>query len=243
MFKQALFCVCLLGAGGLMITPVFAETVTSTNDAFIVSASSTDPVSQPLIFQMADGRYYHPATGLSAATREELLCLISNACAATATSSPPTATSTVQVVVPVATSTEPVLPSAPMSFPLKDAISRAKTLLQDAINSDLAAHPKKKVLTYDNGWRDVTVALWDPETDQISTVDIQKKGTNVKMKSGEPKIKVTYTNGINSTYEVADGSKKIPVAIRYQIYTEKRLSRKKVQYTVNDVVYTPYSKQ
>lgn len=64
---------------GIMTTPPpFTATVPSTMDSTAVATAVSEPTTLPQIpdqqvFQMADGRYYSPATGVSANTREEAM--------------------------------------------------------------------------------------------------------------------------------------------------------------------------
>ena len=58
--------------------PAFSAVVPSTMDSTVVANAISEPASVPnvpdqQVFQMADGRFYNPSTGLSGATRDELL--------------------------------------------------------------------------------------------------------------------------------------------------------------------------
>ncbi|MDO8584350.1 MAG: transglycosylase SLT domain-containing protein [bacterium] len=229
------FFLAVLAAGVFIGGSAHAET-TGAADAMATS-TAVIVVEEPVLLQMMDGRFYHPASGKIGSTRAEALCLIAGEsfCGALGVIVPPVAPSPAGNTVS-SPPTETVL----LAFPLKEAIDRAKTQIQAMIDEAKKKNPKPKVLTVDNGWRDVTVAMWDPASDGLTFSEIQKSGTKVKMKSG-PGVRITYTNGINSTYEPTDGSDKVIVAIRYQIYAEKVISKKKKQYTVSDAIYTPYS--
>ncbi len=225
MKKTVLFCVvcscfCFFG-----ITQANAEVVIPGTEAATTS-TATEEVKEPTILQMGDGRFYHPETGKTTATYEGMLRVLRGE-------------PEVPVQIVIATSTAPVsaLPPIIGTFPLREAIAKAKAELQ----VDIDAIKKKTVLTSDSGWREVRLKLWDPDTDQLSTVDISKNGTKIKIKNGGPRITIPVTNGINSTYKVMDGSRKIVVAINYPIYIEKVITKKKKQYTVIPTVYTPYS--
>ena len=53
-------------------------------------------------------------------------------------------------------------------------------------------------------------------------------------------LKVSYSNGVNSDYSVDPEGRSVVVATRYPIL--RSISGKKKTYTVEDVVYTPYSR-
>jgi len=195
--------------------------------------TSTDAVttSTPLILQMADGHFYSPALGKTANTREELICEFNGqSCPAAVPLAP---------AVP-ATSNEPLVVAATSTPSLIElAVERGKNILQNQLDADLKAHPEKQIAKTDTGFRKVWLAIWNPATDQIQTWDLLKSGIKLKLPEGAPKIRVTQTNGLNSHFVVENGM--IVVGIRYPIYKEVRLSRKKVQYEIEEVVYTPYS--
>ncbi len=180
------------------------------------------------IFRMADGTYYQPSTGLHAPTLQELAP--GTPAATSSTSTPPT----------TSTSEEPpyVLPTPLDPFPLKSAIRRGRDLLQAAVDADTPAKPRTSTVEPDD--RHITLAIWDPATDDIRTWSGMKRGTKLVPDKGQADdVRVSSSNGINSEFRAKGG---IVVAIRYPIYAETAASTKKhKRYEVQDEVYTPFS--
>lgn len=190
----------------------FALILLTANCALLTSAHAAELPAG--VFQMHDGSYFHPADGFVTANLDEMLAHVSSTSAATSTPELP--------------------PPAPVSFPLKLAIARAQKLLS-------ATMTPPRVEKSDTGFRDVSLALWDPKTDAIRVVEVKKKGIELqRVTPGAPKITVVRSNGINSEFSVATGE--VVVAIRYPIYTDRKISKKKTVYDVTDAVYTPYSR-
>lgn len=175
------------------------------------------------VFQMKDGRYYQPSTGIMATSTE--------AFGISAVSS---------TVADVATSTPAVVPEE--SFPLLRAVERGQQTLREAIA--LAGTGKLRTEKTEPDWRRVTLAIWNPKTDGIRLVTADKKGTDLRaVKDGGDisDIDVTYANGLNSSFKIAGSAGEVAVAIRYPIYTARAISKKKKVYDTQEVVYTPYS--
>lgn len=125
-------------------------------------------------------------------------------------------------------------------FPLKLAITRGRQMLQDAIDADGSG--KIRIEKTEAVWRDVTIAVWNPKTDAIRTIDMAKNGTKIKgTDDGVEDVTVTRANGLNSEFRIDSKDGEVVVAIRYPISTEKAITKKKKVYEVRDVVYTPYS--
>ncbi len=171
------------------------------------------------VFQMHDGTYFYPADGFLSANLDEMLSHIG---AATTTQ---TTTSTTGEQTP---------PPVPVRFPLKNAILRAQDLLTA---STTPPHVEKT----DTGWRTITLAIWNPAADAIRTVTLDKKGTSLRaIRDSIAGVHVIRSNGLNSEFSVAGGD--IVVAIRYPIYADRKISKKKTVYDVSDAIYTPYSR-
>ena len=212
----------------------------------LVQAANADEILPPGVFHMADGNYYHIATGHTASTLSalELADGISPPDVAP-TSSPP--------VLPTPFPTAPSSPStstassttstlvALANFPLKQAIYQGRALLQAAIDSDLSYIGK--VYTADPDAQHITLAIWDPKTNAVHTYDAMKSGVKLTPDAGQTdKVRVTYSNGLNSDFRVTSADGDVVVAIRYSIYTATAAStKKKPKYSRQDVVYTPYS--
>jgi hypothetical protein len=173
------------------------------------------------VFRMGDGRYYDPSTGRIAATAEELQISSASTTVIVSGSAASVATSSQNIV----------------SVPLKDAIERGRALLQEAIQRDATSTPK--IANSDTTWRPVKLALWNRNTDNIQTVQIQKNGQEVRQDPDDPNVDVTVSNGLNSTFRL-DDPEAVVVAIRYPILKDISTKKKK-QFQVQDVVYTPYS--
>ncbi len=190
----------------------------------LAAAARADDCVSPF-FQMADGRCYDATTHLSADSSGELFKLIDAQGSASST--------------PIADATAtPALPPTPT---IVLAVQRAHQLLQAAIDAD--ANKKPKIVTSQNVWVDVTLAVWNAETDEIQLVQAKKNGMSLKLDPAAPddfKITVAKNNGVNSTFAV-DRGERIVVAVRYPIFKNVSVSRRKPRFALHDVVYTPYS--
>ncbi len=190
------------------------------------------------ILRMADGKYYQPSTGIMTADGSVFGIVA-------VTSSPALATTTTLPIVPPdlpATSTLPtsVTSTQPMPSALSLAITRAQDELQKTIDADGAG--KLRTEKVEPVWRHVTLAIWNPKTDAVRYVKADKNGK--ELRGDDPAldaIDVTVANGINSTYVVHGAAGELVVAVRYQISTDRSITKKKKVYDTREVVYTPYS--
>jgi hypothetical protein len=186
----------------------------------------------PIMLEMSDGRFYNPATGLSAESRGLLVKLLE------AQSSPAQAiaATTTEDVPPVAESPEQPEP-APT---LENAVLRARAVLQERI--DAAEKKKPDVVTSYDVWVDVTLAVWNARTNEIQYLEASKNGMKLKFDEAPDaySISVKRNNGVNSTF-VVDSGERVVVAVRYPIFKDVSVSKKKPRYELHDVVYTPYS--
>lgn len=188
--------------------------------------ASTASAQDVLVLQMKDGSFYNPTTGKTAPTREALLEALGIASAST----------TVIGNEPiVATSTEPVLP------PLIAAIEKGQTMLRDEIHLlGLEERVRGPVVGQDSA-REVTLAVWDKDTNEITLVHGIKKGSSLTLTSPAPSnISVKSSNWINSDYQSQDPTHLV-VAVRYPIYNEIKTGKKVTAYDTEQAVYTPYS--
>ncbi len=190
----------------------------------------------PGVFQMTDDRFYSPSTGLVEDTCTRLLNRIADASVATSISPLADAGSVLPPVEASASASAPV-PALP---PLIAAIQRARQMLRARIDAD--AGKKPRVVTSYDVWVDVTLAVWDPRTDAIRLVDVSKNGTKIRMGAEDPgmAINLTRNNGVNSTFAVDNGDK-VVAAVRYPIFKDISVSKRKPRYELHDVVYAPYS--
>ncbi len=207
--------------------------------AFVVSLAFFGGVSAaraeaPKFFEMSDGRYYDPATGLTAESKGALMKLIeAPAQDLTVVETPP--------VQPADEATSTPALSEPAMGGLQNAIAQARALLQERIDAD--AKKKPVVVTNQNVWVDVTLAVWDARTDALQLIDVRKNGTGLKLDPATPDdtdVVVKRNNGVNSTFAVDDGER-VVVAVRYPIFKDISVSKRKPKYELHDVVYTPYS--
>ena len=205
----------------------FAEVASSeTSLASVVPAStSTAEASlktEPVMLQMADGTFYHPASGIKAPTREHLLALLNG-----------TALPLVDTGV-----ASKVTGADPRQDRLWLAIQRGRAQLAALIVERKKTDKTIKRYKTIEEARDVTLAVWDRVTDQIQLVEILKSGVAVKILKNPHNltVRVKRTNGVNSEYLVGDG--KAVVAVIYPIVTQVTYQGKKV-YEGQDVLYTP----
>lgn len=189
-------------------------------------ARAEEPPVDPAVFQMADGLFYHPATGRSAVSREALLASMPDpAGVLTVTDSP---------------APPPPEPAAPPA--LQEAILRARALIAERIVQKRAAQKKIPTASNHDVWVDVTLAVWNAKTGEIALVDVRKNGARLDVSNEDADIDVAVrrSNGVNSEFVLDDGDKAV-VAVQYPIFREKWLTKKKRVYELHDVVYTPYS--
>ncbi len=215
--------------------PVAAQAVpTSTLDA--ASASTTLPVlpvetqaptaaAEPpfTVFRMADGRFFHPASGLTAATEAELRVLVLGPGASTPAPEPEEA------------------PPVPVVDPLVAAIRRAQAELRARIAADADA-AGSKVVKERPDWLPITLAVWQRSTDQLRYVQARMRGTELRLAeetADDLDLRVLFANGLNSYIAVKDNQDQAVIALRYPVL--RSLNAKKTLFTLEDVVYVPYS--
>lgn len=201
--------------------------------SFFGLATAVQAAESPLIFQMADGTFFNPASGLSDVQRDRLVERITGVPMTAPASSTPAG------MPPIgdASSTPVINPSSS----LISAVQRARELLQARIDADAAAKKKSQIVTSYNVWVDVTLAVWDPRTDDIALVHAGKSGNKLDVDpNADVGITVRFNNGVNTQFAVDSGDKKI-VAVRYPIFKDVTVKRKHPRYELQDVVYTPYS--
>lgn len=174
----------------------------------------------PGILQMADGRWYHLASGTSAGTCTNLLNAISPA---------PT---------PEIPAVEALTPAAPpIAFgTVRSAVERAKIMLQARVRELNEGQKPKIVTTYDL-WVDITLAVWDPSSDAIALIEARKNGFRVE---APIPVKVKRNNGVNSEFLLEDPDD-VVVGVRYPVFRDVSVSSRKPRYRLEDVVYVPYS--
>ncbi|MCC6563628.1 transglycosylase SLT domain-containing protein [Candidatus Uhrbacteria bacterium] len=201
----------LSGAGMLPQTP--APSTPQQN----VSASTPIP-DKPVILKMADGRFYHPASGRIANSEASLLAQIGWNDG----------------------SIGPVTGNQQFG-PLLSAVYRA----QAGLRAQIAAQGKDKryamSVVGQDAPRNVTIAVWNKQTDQIEYVDGLKQGRDLDIEGGSPvKISIRLTNWINTDYATNDANH-VVVAVRYPIWHEIKQGTSIVRYDVEEAVYTPYN--
>lgn len=167
------------------------------------------------VFQMQDGRFFHPASNTMTATLEELEQKIGPL--PLPPSEPTTATE-----APVAT-----LPASPVLA----AVERAR--------QELLPRLTESTSTEDSDWKKVEVMIWNQKTDALRSVTILKNGAKIKPVEGDAAgLRVTYANGVNSTFVAKE--QEVIVAVRYPIAISIG-TKKKPLFKNQDVIYTPYS--
>lgn len=201
------------------------------------SFAAENPADGTVVLQMADGLFYHPQTGLSAVSREALLALIE-----ARGSGQPAVEPTPQDPAPA-----PAPDAAPVperGARLKDAVVRGRAMIAERIAAQRAERKKPLQVASTDVWVDIALAVWDEATDEIAIVPAGKNGTklDLHLPDGAMKAAVRRSNGVNSHFVVDDG-RKVVVAVQYPIFKEKWITSKKRVYELEDVVYTPYSRE
>ncbi len=193
----------------------------------LFGAAASARAEEPKFFEMSDGRFYDPTSGLSADSKGNLMKLLE----------------AVMPVAPVTTAPDaaPLPPIQNNAGTIQAAVIRARAMLQERMEADAGKKPAV-VTTYDV-WVDVTLAIWDARTDEIRLVGAKKNGTGLKLDpltAGDASVVVKKNNGVNSTFAVDQGER-VVVAVRYPIFKDVSISKKKPKYELRDVIYTPYS--
>lgn len=212
---------------GSISVPAFVHADEISTDA---TASTTHH-----FFQMADSRWYDPASGLTAATQQGLMDLLF----------PP-----VQQPQLLGVTTTPLLNSDPetapatttpplQEFPLLQAIRRGQDLLNEQLAHASGTY-NVKLLSAIPDWASVQVAVWHSASDTLDIISFEKRGTEIR--GNDPRIdevNVLLSRQLQSQYELAN-DQDIVVAIRYPLYRPVTVKKTK-KYQREDVVYSPYS--
>lgn len=177
--------------------------------------------ASPTILKMADGMYYHPASGKKSSSENELR---------------------ISVGLPVSSSTPDLQPPTSNLPPVLQAVYKA----QDELRSRVAAEGKS--IRYpmqpigQDASRAVTIAVWNRATDEIAYVDGTKTGKELSIEGTSPVgISIRLANWINTDY-TTDDPNHVVVAVRYPIFHEVKEGKTVVRYDVEEAVYTPYNK-
>lgn len=213
------------------------------------SATTTEPTSTQatsttfVFFHMADGRFFHPGTGLTADSEAELRHLVTGEPLPAPAAPTGTAIQPFPLLPnpPISPSTDSsTVPEVPVLSPILAAIEQGRTELQRRIVEERAVKASSIVRSTDV-WLDVTLAVWNKTTNQLGYIDLQKKGSQIRNVRGtESSVKLVRSNGVNSAFRIGTGTDEIVVALRHPIL-KPTSSKKKTTYTIEDVVYTPYS--
>ncbi len=187
---------------------------------------STSLPQETAVFQMADGKFFHPGTGRIGASEAEARGMVETS--------------------PILPTTPPVPPlEIPQELPLESsvdllvqAIRTARAELTVRIAADSLTNGAR-VTKKEDEWRDIMLAIWNRETNTIRYVAAQKNGTGLR-EDDPADIHVRSSNGVNSEMVVDGGEKEFVVAIRYPIL--QALNTKRTLFSLTDVVYTPYAK-
>lgn len=199
--------------------------VVITAASLLVGFSARAAECGPGFFEMSDGRYYHPASGRTEESCSRLLRIIENG--------EPVVEET--VVTPIV---EVPLVSTSV-YPMRAAVSRAREMLEAHIK-ELNDGKKPEVVTSYDVWVDITLAVWNSQTDEIRLYEASKNG--FKIKSPDLKVRVSRNNGVNSEF-IPEDQDDVVVGVRYPIFKDVSVSKKKPRYELRDVVYAPYSKR
>ncbi len=187
--------------------------------------TSTTPAVVPTILRMGDGRFYHPASGLIGNSREDLLARIEAA------------------LHPVATPVEPVL-TPPPTFPpphpsSSDQAPRVVLAARRGRSLLLADVVTMRILkTKPSSFKEVVLAVWNSNTDEVRLVPIKTDGRSVEVVSSDLVIRLRGGHGYDTDYAVVP-PENIVVGVRYPMIQEVK-ARKKATYHLRDFVYAPY---
>ncbi len=132
---------------------------------------------------------------------------------------------------------EQTVPSKKIS--LIEVIDRAKALLKDELKRSLAATKEPKVVWSKNVEVDITLAVWNRDTDAITLVNAKKNGQSLKLVTAfaQP-ITVSRSAGIYSEYRLPPESRSLVAGVIYPVMTEIKVKKKK-GYVLNNAVYVP----
>jgi hypothetical protein len=196
-----------------------------------VHAEGVSEASLPLILQMGDGRFYAPASGLSASSRHDLLVMLGYESAAAAETGTVAGISTAV--------SEEILQKEQMLA----AIAHGKAMLREGLNDPSRKARITEQVKKDDDWREITLAVWQKEKGEYFTVNLLKNGKELEFLHEEGDvfdISVKRSNGVNSEFAFDRPGTNIVVAIRYPIISISGTA-KNPQVKVEEVVYTPYS--
>lgn len=122
------------------------------------------------------------------------------------------------------------------------AVRRANKILDARLAEIKKAEKKPKVVAKKTSPLPITLAVWNKTTDSITLVSGVKTGKKLDIKSDfSYPITITFDNGVNSQYLLPEASNSLVVGEIYPVLQEQKLTKKRVQYILNDVVYVPYS--
>ncbi len=192
-----------------------------------VHAETATSSSEPVILQMADGKFYAPASGIVGSTREEMVTLLTKGISKDTTGTSSDAVSSTSAVL---------ISRAPLT--LLQAIRSGQKQLRDALAT---ASSSPVTLSFDDGWRDIRVAIWERENDSFVFASARKKGSALRCVDDTCRsvgLRVERASGPNSAY-VTDGTSTVVVAVQYPLFREERVSKHKRVYHLEPVVFTP----
>ncbi len=130
------------------------------------------------------------------------------------------------------------------SSPILDAVARAKTMLAPVLQARIASRAQPYRLKGGYGPIDVTLAVWNRDTDAITLVSGWKShGILTVTTPGAPAITVAYNNGVATQYAMPHGSRSIVVGVITPTIATVRLTKRRVAYDARDVMYVPYDEQ
>ena len=131
---------------------------------------------------------------------------------------------------------------APKKSSILSAVTRAKVMLQDDVVARRLKGKGKETVGSRPTWTDVTLAIWQRDTDAISLVELMKNGTRIKLvTTGDWPIHVDYDAKISSQYSLPPERNAIVVGVRYPIAVARQVTKKKKVYDISDEVYVPYT--
>ncbi len=223
------------------------------------------------IFQMADGTFYHPGSGMKDASYAGLESRLRSAglVAGDQTEAEDAAPSAPKVILQIfrmsdgryfhpasgmLAGTEAEIYRA-QGLPYGESISTGDpardTALLRAVDRAKQGLQEKidrdralhgiKTTPTDDIWADVTLAVWNKGTDEIRYVDAKKRGTKLEIASGYEDIFVRRSNYINSEYAISDPNS-IVVGVRYPILKSIKAGNAITHYEMHDEAYAPYSR-
>ncbi len=236
--------------------------------AHAAPASAQEP---PLILKMADGRYYHPPSGIIAADESSLLKKLGIAAPDPVAEKLNVSAPGIPVEKPLLlkmadgrwyhpgsgriasdeasllaaigwTGEVRVVGARRHAAPILNAVYRAQEELRARLKAQGKDGRYPMAAVGQDAPRNVTIAVWNQKTDEIKYVEGVKNGRDLEIEGGAPvNISVRLTNWINSDY-ATDDPNHLVVAVRYPIFHEVKEGAKVVRYDVEEAVYTPYNK-